>query len=95
MQINIRLFGKICREMGRKNVPEDRRSDTASEQGIPAKLFNLPGNKDTGFTKNCPFFRRTLSERQHCFCPWTVKTEKQKPAVPGTFSQISGTTNPL
>ena len=38
--------------MGRKNVPEDRRSDTASEQGIPAKLFDRSRNKDAGFTEN-------------------------------------------
>lgn len=81
--------------MGRKNVPEDRRSDIASEQGIPAKLFDRSRNKDTGFTENRPFFRRTLPDRQHGFRPWTWKTEKQKPTVPGTFPQISGTADHL
>ncbi|EPC09257.1 hypothetical protein HMPREF9477_02169 [Lachnospiraceae bacterium 2_1_46FAA] len=75
------VWKKSVGKMGRKNVQEDTGGNTASEQRIYEGFFGCFGNKDTGFTENRLFFRRTLSNRPLRFCSWTWKTEKQKPTV--------------
>lgn len=67
---------KVCREMGRKDVPEDTGCRTASELRIHADFFGQCRNKDAGFTENIPFFGREMPDRGYRFCKRTRQEEK-------------------